>query len=210
MKYAILALGLLTSIALAEPTGAAEGDAIFPSAIDPKYVDEEPVRASMHTCLEQYENNQSTNANGGLKWIQRGGGYYIKCLKRLTGTSSAPALVQDRGEKLERYTTEECAWIEKMLNQCTLAVVGRKACDPMIPGNRSYFWLLEDKYPHDWGFQVDCHDNDAGKFVCDEGPAVRQIYDMCQEVCNGKTNPAGRPPEVLPPAQDLDQPALSL
>jgi hypothetical protein len=27
----------------------------------------------------------TNNANGGLKWIQRGGGYYSECSKRLKG-----------------------------------------------------------------------------------------------------------------------------
>jgi hypothetical protein len=124
MKYAILALGLLISPALAEPTAAPIGDAVFPSAVDPKYAQEEPVKAAMHTCVDQYNNNKSTNANGGLKWIQRGGGYYSQCLKRLPGTSSGPAPVQDRGEKSERYTPEkydrdDCDQIEYIFDACS-------------------------------------------------------------------------------------------
>ena len=30
----------------------------------------------MHTCVDQYNANKATNGNGGLKWIQKGGGYY--------------------------------------------------------------------------------------------------------------------------------------
>jgi hypothetical protein len=37
----------------------------------------------MHTCVDQYKANKETNANGGLKWIQKGGGYYSECNKRL-------------------------------------------------------------------------------------------------------------------------------
>jgi hypothetical protein len=33
----------------------------------------------MHTCLDQYKANKATNSNGGMKWIQKGGGYYSKC-----------------------------------------------------------------------------------------------------------------------------------
>jgi hypothetical protein len=37
------------------------------------------------TCDDQYNANKATNANGGLKWIQKGGGYYSECNKRLKG-----------------------------------------------------------------------------------------------------------------------------
>jgi hypothetical protein len=39
----------------------------------------------MATCLDQYKTNKANNANGGLKWIQKGGGYYSECSKRLKG-----------------------------------------------------------------------------------------------------------------------------
>jgi hypothetical protein len=38
-----------------------------------------------HTCLDQYNANKASNGNGGLKWIQKGGGYYSECNKRLRG-----------------------------------------------------------------------------------------------------------------------------
>jgi hypothetical protein len=44
-----------------------------------------PGKARMHTCLDQYRANQATNGNGGLKWIQKGGGYYSECNRRLKG-----------------------------------------------------------------------------------------------------------------------------
>ena len=59
--------------------------AIFPSAVAPKYRDETPGKARMHTCLDQYRLNKTSNANGGLKWIQKGGGYYSECNRRLKG-----------------------------------------------------------------------------------------------------------------------------
>ena len=37
----------------------------------------------MHTCLDQYRANKASNGNGGLKWIQKGGGYYSLCNKGL-------------------------------------------------------------------------------------------------------------------------------
>jgi hypothetical protein len=42
-------------------------------------------KARMHTCLDQYKANKATNANGGLKWIEKGGGYYSECNKQLKG-----------------------------------------------------------------------------------------------------------------------------
>jgi hypothetical protein len=41
--------------------------------------------ARMHTCLDQYNTNKTGTGNGGLKWIQKGGGYYSECNKRLKG-----------------------------------------------------------------------------------------------------------------------------
>ena len=53
--------------------------AVFPRSIDPKYSKESAGRARMHTCLDQYKANKATNGNGGMRWIQKGGGYYSKC-----------------------------------------------------------------------------------------------------------------------------------
>lgn len=62
---------------------AATGTAIFPSALDPKYAKESAGKARMHTCVDQYNANKASNANGGLKWIEKGGGYYSECNKKL-------------------------------------------------------------------------------------------------------------------------------
>ncbi|MGB3504577.1 MAG: hypothetical protein WBA37_04295, partial [Xanthobacteraceae bacterium] len=64
---------------------AAMGNAMFPSAVDPKYSKESAGKARMHTCVDQYNANKASNANGGMKWIQKGGGYYSECNKRLKG-----------------------------------------------------------------------------------------------------------------------------
>jgi hypothetical protein len=61
------------------------GNAVFPSAIDPKYAKETAGKARMHTCVDQYNANKTTNGNGGLKWIMKGGGYYSECNKKLKG-----------------------------------------------------------------------------------------------------------------------------
>jgi len=63
----------------------AMGNAVFPSAINPKYAQESAGKGRMHSCLDQYNANKATNGNGGLKWIQKGGGYYSECNKHLKG-----------------------------------------------------------------------------------------------------------------------------
>jgi hypothetical protein len=63
----------------------APGNAVFPTAVSPKYTNESVGKARMHTCLDQYKANKATNANGGLKWIEKGGGYYSECNKQLKG-----------------------------------------------------------------------------------------------------------------------------
>ena len=80
-----------TSTAAAPPTSAPAaapkpaGNAVFPTAVSPKYSKESAGKARMHTCLDQYNANKATNGNGGLRWIQKGGGYYSECNKQLKG-----------------------------------------------------------------------------------------------------------------------------
>lgn len=59
------------------------GSAVFPRAVAAKYAADKPSKQRMGTCLDQYNANKLTNGNGGLKWIQKGGGYYSECNKRL-------------------------------------------------------------------------------------------------------------------------------
>jgi hypothetical protein len=66
---------------------APSGPAVFPSAVDPKYSKETAGKARMHTCVDQYNANKTANGNGGLKWIQKGGGYYSECSKKLKGAA---------------------------------------------------------------------------------------------------------------------------
>src|ERR1700759_2418188 len=61
------------------------GPAIFPMMLNQKYAQESAGKGRMHTGLDQYNANKATNGNGGLKWIQKGGGYYSECNKRLKG-----------------------------------------------------------------------------------------------------------------------------
>ena len=67
------------------PAPVAAGNAIFPSAVDAKYAKETAGKGRMHTCVDQYNANKATNGNGGLKWIEKGGGYYSECNKHLKG-----------------------------------------------------------------------------------------------------------------------------
>jgi hypothetical protein len=71
------------------PTAApvAVGNAVFPSGVNAKYSKESAGKARMETCLDQYRANKTSNGNGGLKWIQKGGGYYSECNKRLKGAA---------------------------------------------------------------------------------------------------------------------------
>ncbi len=63
----------------------AVGNAVFPSAVSSKYSSDSAGKARMLTCLDQYHANKAGTGNGGLKWIQKGGGYYSECNKRLKG-----------------------------------------------------------------------------------------------------------------------------
>jgi hypothetical protein len=67
--------------------GAPSGPAVYPNAVDSKYSKETAGKARMHTCLDQYNANKASNGNGGMKWIQKGGGYYSECSKKLKGAA---------------------------------------------------------------------------------------------------------------------------
>lgn len=63
------------------------GNAVFPTAVDAKYAKETAGKARLHTCVDQYNANKATNGNGGMKWIEKGGGYYSECNKKLKGAA---------------------------------------------------------------------------------------------------------------------------
>lgn len=70
----------------AKPSDAKpSGPAVFPTAVSPKHAKEKDSKQRQLTCLDQYRANKATNSNGGLKWIQKGGGYYSECNKKLKG-----------------------------------------------------------------------------------------------------------------------------
>jgi hypothetical protein len=68
-----------------EECGASNALVVFPSMIAPKYSAEKPDKARTLTCADQFTANKATNGNGGLKWIERSGGYYSECVTRLKG-----------------------------------------------------------------------------------------------------------------------------
>jgi hypothetical protein len=57
--------------------------AVFPKAVSTKYSEESPGRARLKTCADQYNANKTANANGTLKWIEKGGGYWSQCNTKL-------------------------------------------------------------------------------------------------------------------------------
>jgi hypothetical protein len=61
------------------------GPVVFPTAVSSKYSSETPAKQRFHTCLDQYHANKASNSNGGLKWIEKGDGYYSECNKKLKG-----------------------------------------------------------------------------------------------------------------------------
>jgi hypothetical protein len=68
--------------ATAAPAGRARA-AVFPRSISDKYSTETPGKARLKTCVDQYNANKERNANGDLKWIEKGGGYWSQCNTRL-------------------------------------------------------------------------------------------------------------------------------
>jgi len=70
---------------VAPTVAAAPRTAVFPSAISPTYANEKPYKARRKTCSDQFKANKATNANGGQKWIQKGGGYLNEFNKHLKG-----------------------------------------------------------------------------------------------------------------------------
>lgn len=64
---------------------AATGNVVFPNAVSPKYANESPGRARLLTCRDQYQANKANNGNGGLRWIEKGGGYWSECNRHLKG-----------------------------------------------------------------------------------------------------------------------------
>lgn len=71
--------------AAASPPAVAPAGLSLPAAIDPKYSAEKPARARLHTCADAYRAHKKAGTLGGLKWIQKGGGFYSLCNRKLKG-----------------------------------------------------------------------------------------------------------------------------
>jgi len=68
-----------------EECGASTTMVVFPLAVAPKYSGEKPDKARTLTCADQFNANKATKGNGGMKWIEKSGGYYSECVVRLKG-----------------------------------------------------------------------------------------------------------------------------
>ena len=66
----------------AKPAGKAKA-AVFPRTVSQKYSNESAGKARLKTCADQYNANKTSNANGELKWIEKGGGYWSQCNAKL-------------------------------------------------------------------------------------------------------------------------------
>jgi hypothetical protein len=69
----------------AKSTVTAPAGVKFPTAISSKYSAEKPGKARLHTCVDSYHENKTANTLNGLKWIQKGGGFYSLCNAKLKG-----------------------------------------------------------------------------------------------------------------------------
>ncbi len=67
---------------VASPSPAAV-DALLPAALDPKFAAEKPSLARLHTCSAAYRASKKAGTLNGLRWIQKGGGFYSLCTRKL-------------------------------------------------------------------------------------------------------------------------------
>lgn len=68
------------------PAGVkAAGIPVFPAAIAPQFAELRPAQARQKTCSAQYQANKANGGNAGLNWLEKGGGYWSQCNKKLKG-----------------------------------------------------------------------------------------------------------------------------
>jgi hypothetical protein len=96
---------LIFALATIGTEGFGQTGPVFPKGVSAQYAAETPGQARMHTCLDQFNANKATNANGGLQWVQREGGYYSECNRRLggSGAPAAPPTSPTPGTPCQRY-----------------------------------------------------------------------------------------------------------
>jgi hypothetical protein len=68
-----------------KPTMKAPAGVSFPAAVSPKYTTETAGKARFHTYVDAYNDNKAKNTLNGVKWIEKGGGYYSLCNTKLKG-----------------------------------------------------------------------------------------------------------------------------
>jgi hypothetical protein len=67
------------------PAAPKDGTPVFPAVVSAKFAELGAGRARQKTCSEQYQANKASNGNGGLRWLEKGGGYWSLCNKKLKG-----------------------------------------------------------------------------------------------------------------------------
>jgi hypothetical protein len=95
------------------------GNAVFPTTVSPKYSGESAGKARMQTCLDQYRANKANGGNGGLKWIEKGGGYYSECNKCLKGR-----LEENEHEDLVTMSDEDSYLATRLREVASTAPIG--------------------------------------------------------------------------------------
>ena len=74
------------SATAAAAAGAVPAGVVLPRAVDPKHAALSPGRQRLQTCSDQWQANKAAGkGNGDLKWIEKGGGFWSLCNKRLKG-----------------------------------------------------------------------------------------------------------------------------
>lgn len=59
------------------------GKIVFPTSVPVKFAELRPGAGRQKACSEQYQANKSADANGGLRWREKGGGYWRLCNRQL-------------------------------------------------------------------------------------------------------------------------------
>ncbi len=55
----------------------------FPGEVAGEFSDQKPAQQRMRTCLKSYHANKQAGTLAGLRWVQKGGGYYSQCTAKL-------------------------------------------------------------------------------------------------------------------------------
>ena len=55
----------------------------MPKAVNAQYADQSAGKARMHTCVDAYHANKDAGTLNGLRWIQKGGGFYSICNSKI-------------------------------------------------------------------------------------------------------------------------------